>query len=65
MIQEMSAKDVEEMNAKVREYRDSRNPKRKIIGILMDTGVGSVGLYESDAEKKAEEILKEFTAFTL
>jgi len=62
----MTQEQINEQEAKVREYRVfSRDPKKRIMGILMDTSVGHSGLYEDVAEKKADEILKEFTAFTL
>jgi hypothetical protein len=62
----MSKEERDELDAKIREYRVfSRDPKKKIMGILMDMNVGGIGMYEETAEAKADEILKEFTAFTL
>ena len=66
MLWEMTAEEVSERESKVREYRTfTRDPRKKIIGILMDMSVGGFGMLEALAEKKADEILKEFTAFTL
>jgi hypothetical protein len=63
---EMTKEEFEALEAKVREYRAfSPDPKKRIMGILMDLKVGGMGVFESVAEAKADEILKEFTAFTL
>jgi hypothetical protein len=63
---EMSEEESKEREAKVREYRlFSRDPKKRIMGILMDLHVGGIGMWEEHAEKKADQILNEFTAFTL
>jgi hypothetical protein len=62
MLFELTKEQVAENAAKVREYRTfNRDPKKRIMGILMDTSVGGFGLHENGAEKKADEILKEFT----
>lgn len=58
----MTDGQVKEHEAKVREYRDSRDPKKRIVGILMDMNVGGFGMWEENADKKADEILKEFRA---
>lgn len=46
---------------KARDLRRSRDPKERLIGILMDISVGGISFYEGYASAKAEEILKEFT----
>jgi len=66
MLRESSQEEIDARRAKVREYRlFSRDPRKRLIGILMDTSVGDLGLWEATAEKKADEILKEFTCFTI
>jgi len=59
-MQELSTKEIEELNATVRRLRESKDIKDQIQGLLMDMNVGYFGINEPIAKSKAEALEKLF-----